>query len=72
MGNNHDANCFCGMVDRRKAYLQPGPLSEIITIASLRHAASRIYNNEGKKEENDGIEVCTIHLCWGDILKRPK
>ena len=23
-------------------------------------------------EENDGIEVCTIYLCWGDILKTPK
>ena len=30
------------------------------------------FNNKGKKEENDGIEVCTIYLCWGDILKRPK
>ena len=38
-------NCFCGMVDRRKAfrtYFQPGTLSEILTIANLRHAASRI------------------------------
>ena len=37
-------NCFCGMVDRRKAepYFQPGPLSESLTIANLRHAASRI------------------------------
>ena len=26
---------------------------------------------EGGKE-NDGIEVCTIYLCWGDILKTPK
>ena len=38
-------NCFCGMVDRRKAepYFQLGPLSEILTIANLRHAASRIW-----------------------------
>ena len=37
-------NCFCGMVDRRKAepYFQPGLLSETLTIANLRHAASRI------------------------------
>ena len=37
-------NCFCGMVDRRKAepYFQPGPLSEILTIANLRHATNRI------------------------------
>ena len=34
-------SCFCGMVDRRKAFLpyfQPGPLSEILTIANLRQA----------------------------------
>ena len=34
-------NCFCGMIDRRKAftpYFQPGQLSEILTIANLtRH-----------------------------------
>ena len=37
-------NCFCGIVDRRKAepYFQPGALSEIFTIANLQHAASRI------------------------------
>ena len=32
----------------------------------------KIDSNKGKKEENKGIEVCTIYLCWGDILKRPK
>ena len=38
-------NCFCRMVDRRKAEpsFQPGALSEILTIAILRHAASRIW-----------------------------
>ena len=36
-------NCFCGIVDRRKPYFQPGPLSEILTISNLRHAASRIW-----------------------------
>ena len=33
-------NCFYGMVDRRSAftpYFQPGPLSEILSIANLRH-----------------------------------
>ena len=32
----------------------------------------KIDSNKGKKEENNGIDVCTIYLCWGDILKRPK
>ena len=32
----------------------------------------RIDSNKEKKEENNGIEVCTIYLCWGDILKRLK
>ena len=39
-------NCIFGMVDRRKAftpYSQPEPLSEILTIANLRHAASRVW-----------------------------
>ena len=38
-------NCFRGMVDWRKAepYFQSGPLSEILTIANPRHAASRIW-----------------------------
>ena len=50
-------NCFCEMVDRRKAfttYFQLGPLSEILTIANLRHAASRVW-------------TCTeieFRLCW--------
>ena len=38
-------NCFCGMVDRRTRFgliSSQGPLSEILTIANLRHAASRI------------------------------
>ena len=29
----------------------------------------RIDNNTGKKEENNRIEVSTIHLSWRDILK---
>ena len=28
-------------------------------------------NNKGKKD-NDEIELSSIYLCWGDILKRPK
>ena len=38
-------NFFCGMVDRRKAfmpYFQLGPLSEILPMANIRHAASSI------------------------------
>ena len=35
---------FCSMVDQRMVlpYCQPGPLSEILTIVNLRHAARRI------------------------------
>ena len=42
-------NCFYGMVDRRKVLpdFQPGPLSEIHTIANLRHAASRQATERG-------------------------
>ena len=39
-------NCLCGMVYGPKAfkpYFQPGPLLEILTIANLRHAASRVW-----------------------------
>ena len=32
----------------------------------------KVDSNKGQKEEHNGIEVCTIYLCWGDILKRPK
>ena len=44
--HNGDANeLFSGRVDRRKAftpYSQQGPLSEILTSANPRHAASRV------------------------------
>ena len=43
--DDDDDELFCGMVDRRKAfapYFHPGPLSELVTIANLRHAASRV------------------------------
>ena len=38
-------NCFCGMLtdERRLALLQLGPLSEILTITNLQHAASRVW-----------------------------
>ena len=38
--------CFCGIVDRRKAFSLISswdPLPEILNIANLRHAASRIW-----------------------------
>ena len=39
-------NCFCGIVDRRKVFSlisSRHQRSEILTIANLRHAASRIW-----------------------------
>ena len=50
-------NCFCGIVDQRKAftpYFHPGPLSEILTITNLRHAASRIWT----------CAESEFRLCW--------
>ena len=40
IANNLDMvmNCFCRIADRRKAfipYFQPGPMSEVLTIANL-------------------------------------
>ena len=38
-------NYFWGTVDQRKAsmpYFQPGPLSEILTIANIQQAGSRV------------------------------
>ena len=44
-------NCFCGMINQQKAffyffflkaYFHPGPLSEILTAASIRYFMSRI------------------------------
>ena len=57
-------NCFCGMVDRRKAftpYFQPGPLSEILTIANLRHAANRVWTCAESESR-----LCWMKLCCGD------
>ena len=39
-------------------YFQPGPLSEILTIANLRHAASRIWACA-----KPGFRLCWIKLC---------
>ena len=50
-------NCFCGMVDRRKVfmpYFQPGPLSEILTIANLWHAVSKVWT----------CAESEFRLCW--------
>ena len=40
-------------------------------LIKLQWIPRNFNSNKGKKEENDGSEVCTIYLCWGDILKRP-
>ena len=54
-------DCFCGMVDRRKAYFQPGPLSEILTIANLRHAASRFWTCAEPEFRLSRINSCKFH-----------
>ena len=57
-------NCFSSMVDRRKAstpYFQRGPLSEILTIANLRHAANRAWTCT---EYN--FRPCWMKLCISD------
>ena len=60
-------NYFCGMVDQRKAfmpYLQPEPLSDILTIANLRHAASRVSNYAESE-----FRLCWMKLCSSDKQK---
>ena len=57
-------DCFCGMVDRRKAftpYFQPGPLSEILTIANLRQAASRVWSCAESE-----FRLCWMKFCNSD------
>ena len=57
-------NCFCGMVDRRKVfmpYFQPGPLSEILTIANLWHAISRVWTCTESE-----FRFCWMKLCSSD------
>ena len=50
-------SCFCGVVDRRKAftpYFQPGTLSEILTIANHRHDVSKVWT----------CAESEFRLCW--------
>ena len=55
-------NCFCGMVDQQKmSYFQPGPLPEILTIANLWIAASRIWTYAEPE-----FRVCWMKLCSSD------
>ena len=57
-------NCFCRMIDRQKAlmpYFQPGPLSEILTIANLWHAASRVWTCTESE-----FRLCLMKLCSSD------
>ena len=61
-------NYFSRMVDRRKAftpYLQPGPLSEILTIANLRHGASKVWNCAESE-----FRLCWTKLCSIDNLNK--
>ena len=44
-----------------KPYFQPGPLSEILTIANLRHAASRIWTCAEPE-----FRLCWMKLCSSD------
>ena len=44
-----------------KPYFQPGPLSEILTIANLRHAASRIWTSAEPE-----FRLCWMKLCSSD------
>ena len=58
-------NCFCKMVNRRKAFtpcFQLGPLSEILTIANLRHTARRVWTC-AKSE---------LRLCWRKLCNSDK
>ena len=57
-------NCFCRMVDWRKAftpYSQLWPLSEILTIANLWHIASRVWTCAESESR-----LCWIKLCSSD------
>ena len=57
-------NCFCKVVDRKKAftpYFQPGPLSEILTIVNLRHVTSRVWTCAESE-----FRLCWRKLCSSD------
>ena len=61
---------FWGMVDRQIAftpYFQLVPLPEVLTIANLRHAASKIWTCA----ESD-FRLCWMKLCYSDFLKSLK
>ena len=60
-------NCFYGMVDRWKL----GPLSEILTITNLRHAASRIWTCAEPDLSLRWMKLCTTprhHRSKGSII----
>ena len=48
-------NCFCGMADRRKALSLISSRVEVLTIANLRHASSRVWTCAEPE----------FRLCWG-------
>lgn len=57
-------NCFCRMVDRRKALSltsRPGPKSEFLINTNLRHNANRIW----KCAELE-FRLCWMRLCSSD------
>ena len=57
----HDEFLFCGMVDKRKSYFQPGSLSEILIIGNLRTGFEPAQNlNSGFVEWSCAVLVTTI------------
>ena len=66
-------NCFCGMFDHWKAftpYFQPGPLSEILTIANLRHAASRVWTCAESEFKLYWMKLCSWDNCYATATKK--
>ena len=57
--DDDDDKLFCGMVDQRKAFGQPGPSSEILTIASLQHAASRVWTCTESEFRLSWMKLCS-------------
>ena len=57
-------NCFCGMAEQRKAFRiisSQGHLSEILTIANLRRAVSRIWTCSEPE-----LRLCWMKFCSSD------
>ena len=57
-----DDEGFCGIVDRRKAFClisSRGLLSEILTIANLRHTASKILNSAEPEFRLSWMKLCS-------------